>query len=108
MIDLLPEALSTMNCKNCEEMLSEFLDDSLDETDRLPLGLHLRECVPCDSLRIELSLIITLGRELRSVPLVPPNADALWARLSQSLASHERGSSLPTSPLRKLYVENEA
>ncbi|HAF25034.1 MAG TPA: hypothetical protein DCK93_19370 [Blastocatellia bacterium] len=108
MIDLLPEALSTMNCKNCEEMLSEFLDASLDDAQRLSLGLHLRECIPCDSLRIELTVIITLGRKLRSVQVVPPNADALWARLSQSLASHARGSSLPTSPLRKLYVENEA
>ena len=107
MIDLLPEALSTMNCKNCEEMLSEFLDDSLDDTDRLSLGLHLRQCVPCDSLRIELSVIIMLGRELRSVQVALPNADALWARLSQSLASHPRASLLPTSPLRKLYVENE-
>lgn len=107
MIDCLPEALSLMNCKKCEELLSDFLDDSLDDAHRLSLGSHLRECVPCDSLRIELKLIITLGRELRSLQVAPPNADALWARLSQSLASHRQDSSLLTRPLRKLYVENE-
>jgi len=96
-----------MNCKKCEEMLSEFLDDSLDDAHRLSLGLHLRECVPCDSLRIELTVIISLARELRMVQLAHPNADALWARLSQSLASHPRGFSLLTRPRRKLYVENE-
>lgn len=107
MIDRLPEALSVMNCKKCEEMLSEFLDDSLDDASRLCLGLHLRECVPCESLRVELKLIITLGRELRRVEVAFANADALWGRLSQSLASHPRRSSLLTRPLRRLYVENE-
>ena len=84
-----------MKCKNCKKMLSDFLDDSLDDAHRLSLGLHLQECVPCDSLRIELTMIISLARELRMVQMAPPNADALWAQLSQSLDSHAKGSSLP-------------
>lgn len=74
-----------MDCKKYEEMLSELLDDSLDGAHRLSLGLHLQKCVSCDSLRIDLIAIIKLGRELRMVPLAPLNANALWARLAQSL-----------------------
>jgi Putative zinc-finger len=81
-----------MNCKKCEEMLSDFLDDTLDHSNRLSLGLHLRECDPCYTMRIELAAIIILGRELRREQAPLPNANALWARLVQSLDSHPRGS----------------
>jgi hypothetical protein len=84
-----------MDCTNCEEMLSDFLDDTIDVSHRLTLELHLRECVPCCTLRIELAVIITLCRDLRREPIPPPNAEALWARLSQSLGYQSLASNTP-------------
>ena len=101
-----------MDCQKYEEMLSELLDDSLNGAHRLSLGLHLQKCVSCDSLRIDLIAIIKLGGELRMVPLAPPNADALWARLVQSL--HPIRGIVPScaersanSSFRNFDVENE-
>ena len=101
-----------MDCNKYEEMLSELLDNSLDGFHWLSLGLHLQKCVSCDSLRIDLIAIIKLGRELRMVPLAPPNADALWARLAQSLQPTRGvvpscGERSENNSLRNLYVENE-
>jgi hypothetical protein len=81
-----------MNCKQCEEMLSDFLDDTLDDSERLSLGMHLRECVPCCMMRIEVAAIISLGREIRMEQSPPPNANALWARVTQSLGTYPQGS----------------
>ena len=101
-----------MDCQKYEEMLSELLDDSLDGAHRLSLGLHLQECISCDSLRIDLIAIITLGRELRMVPLAPPNADALWVRLAQSLQPRlgivpNRAEHSENSSFRSFDVEKE-
>lgn len=47
-------------------MLSDFLDDALNDSDRASVNLHLQACLRCYTVHSELTAIISLGRELRT------------------------------------------
>ena len=53
-------------------MLSDFLDDALNDSDRASVNLHLQECLRCYTVHSELTTIISLCREIRTEQ-VPPS-----------------------------------
>src|SRR3982750_727759 len=76
-----------MNCEKCQELLSDFLDDALNDADRASFGAHLEECLPCYNVHAELNSIVSFCRETRGQYDAPPNERALWLRIRTTIES---------------------
>jgi hypothetical protein len=77
-----------MNCDKCQELLSDFLDGTLDGEDRALLGVHLEDCLSCVGVRDEIGLIVNAAQECRGNDCyAPPNERALWLRISNTIES---------------------
>jgi hypothetical protein len=76
-----------MNCEKCQELVSDFIDGSLDREDKSTLNTHLDECLDCASVRDDLEAIAGFCREHRGVYEAPPNEKALWLRIRNIIES---------------------
>ncbi len=74
-----------MNCEECQELLSDFLDGELTGSGRTSLSTHLEECLSCASVREELNSIVSFCRDCRGEYEAPPNERALWIRIRNSI-----------------------
>lgn len=79
-----------MNCENCQNLLSEFLDDSLDFAQRSEIEAHLQECVNCFGAHCELNAILNFCETHRGEYDSPPNPQALWLRISNLIESENQ------------------
>lgn len=71
-----------MNCQLCQNLINEFLDKELAAAERVSIETHLVECENCAVLFAELSCIGDAAIDLREDLCEPPNADAMWLRIS--------------------------
>ncbi len=82
-----------MNCEHCQDLLSEFLDDSLSFADRCEIEIHLQKCADCFTAQEELASILTFCEKTRDDFDAPPNPQALWLRISNLIESENQLSS---------------
>lgn len=71
-----------MDCEKCQELLSEYLDDTLKGGVRTSLSAHLEGCAACSAVRGELELIVGAARASREDFYAPPDSRAMWLRIS--------------------------
>ena len=71
-----------MNCEKCQEQLSEYLDGELSTLARSRVGDHLSACAACSAALADLSLIVGAAHESGEVLFDPPDARAMWLRIS--------------------------
>ncbi len=71
-----------MVCKQCQELLSEYIDGALELGEQVNLERHLRDCDPCRAVRDDLLQIVHFSQQL---PVQSPST-ALWPRISSDLA----------------------
>ena len=76
-----------MNCEKCQELLSDFLDGTLNAQDRVAFNSHLGECLSCAGVRDDLGSILSLCREQRGEYVSPPNEQAMWLRIRNLIES---------------------
>jgi anti-sigma factor RsiW len=75
-----------MTCDRFHELVSEWLDDSIDATQRAALDTHIASCDACRALMADLRRVRQTAATLdRHTP--PPR---VWARLEQQLAAEPR------------------
>ena len=74
-----------MNCEQCHELLSDYLDGTLTGEARRLLDRHLAECLSCADARADLSTIVTAARDLHDYTVAPTSSRALWLRISNTL-----------------------
>ena len=70
-----------MNCERCQELIGDLIDGTLSGADESTLKSHINECMDCDSVRQDLSAIMSYCREHRGEYDAPPNERALWMRI---------------------------
>jgi hypothetical protein len=70
-----------MNCEQCQELIHDLIDGSLSQRDEFTLNTHLKDCLDCDSVRQDLSSILTFCQTHRGEYVAPPNEQALWLRI---------------------------
>jgi len=51
-----------MNCEKCQDLISDFVDGALSQTDQATLNLHLEECLDCAGVRSDLESIVGFCR----------------------------------------------
>lgn len=76
-----------MNCLDCQEKLSLFLDGELDAAGAEVIREHLTACEPCAALCEELAAILEGSSSLDADAVVPPNSQALWCRINNVIES---------------------
>ena len=74
-----------MNCETCQELIHDLIDGSITQRDEFTLDTHLRECLDCDSVRQDLVSIVDFSRTQRGVYEAPPNEQALWLRIRNTI-----------------------
>lgn len=85
-----------MVCKQCQELLSEYIDGALELGEQVNIERHLGDCEPCRAVRDDLLQIVHFSQQL---PMQSPST-ALWPRISSDLA--ELQPSFWARPLRWL------
>jgi anti-sigma-K factor RskA len=71
-----------MVCKQCQELLSEYIDGALELGEQANIERHLGDCEPCRAVRDDLLQIVHFSQQL---PMQSPST-ALWPRISSDLA----------------------
>lgn len=85
-----------MVCKQCQELLSEYIDGALELGEQANIERHLGDCEPCRAVRDDLLQIVHFSQQL---PMQSPSV-SLWPRISSDLAELQPG--FWTRPLRWL------
>ena len=76
-----------MNCEQCQELLSDFLDGTLKGGESARLDAHLEECIGCALVREEFQSILSVARASREEFVAPPDEQALWLRIRNNIES---------------------
>lgn len=71
-----------MNCENCQNFLSSFLDGELDEVNASNVTAHLAMCVECAEICEDFASIVGFCGDDSNMELHPPNSQALWCRIN--------------------------
>lgn len=76
-----------MNCEKYQDLLSDFIDGSLAQSDHDSIKAHLSVCGVCSEARGDLEAIVGYCREHRGEYDAVPNEHALWLRISNTIES---------------------
>ena len=90
-----------MNCEKCQELIHDLLDGSINRGDELALNTHLRECLDCESVRQDLSSIVSYCRSHRGEYEAPPNPQALWLRIRNVVEAETSVAAVSSNAPRK-------
>ncbi|MGI8470471.1 MAG: zf-HC2 domain-containing protein [Pyrinomonadaceae bacterium] len=72
-----------MKCETCQELLSEFIDDLLDEKSVARVKAHLTLCAGCAEIYEDFfSILGVCDLDLAAAEIPPPNEQALWCRIN--------------------------
>lgn len=79
-----------MTCDECQENISLFLDNELEEDKSLSIQMHLSLCAECAKICEDFAVILDSCRiDLPAEPL-PPNSQALWCRINNIIENEAR------------------
>lgn len=71
-----------MTCEHCQEYISAFLDNELDETIASNVRTHLAVCAPCAKVCEDFAMILDFCQLDVDENSIPPNPKALWCRIN--------------------------
>ena len=74
-----------MTCRECAEILLEFLEGELDAEQAERLQRHLEACAPCVTFIETYRMTITLTRQLPCGELPEDVAQRLWEAMEKAL-----------------------
>lgn len=77
-----------MNCEQCQELISLFLDGELNETSSATVQTHLAICLACAKVCEDFAMILDFcALDEAANGFMPPNSNALWCRISNTIES---------------------
>lgn len=76
-----------MNCEDCKELISQFLDNDLDESRAFGVREHLAFCAECARVCEDFASILDVCRTEDPASIIPPNSQALWCRINNIIES---------------------
>ena len=80
-----------MNCEQCQELIHDLVDGSISQRDEFTLNTHLKQCLDCDSVRQDLTSILSFCQTHRGEYEAPPNEQALWLRIRNVIEAENGG-----------------
>lgn len=76
-----------MNCEECQQQISLYLDGELDGQLSTDMRTHLTVCAQCAKVCEDFSAILESCRDGVPSEIVPPNSQALWRRINNLIES---------------------
>jgi len=76
-----------MNCSECQDNISSYLDGELDELNSASMRMHLSICAGCAKVCEDFSVILESCRDTVPSEIIPPNSQALWCRINNLIES---------------------
>lgn len=92
-----------MNCEECQQYLSVYLDGELGETASTNVRTHLTDCLGCGKICEDFSVILETCRENVPSEIVPPNSQALWCRINNLIESEIKPERPVEEPRKSLF-----
>src|SRR5215467_9560255 len=92
-----------MNCEKCQELIHDLLDGTISRADEFALNTHIKECLDCESVRQDLSSIVGFCRTHRGEYEAPPNCNALWLRIRNTLEAEAANIAAKSKTRRKSF-----
>jgi anti-sigma-K factor RskA len=74
-----------MNCIECEEIISDYVDGTLELGEQTKIEQHLANCEPCRAVRDDFLQIVHFSKQL---PLHTPASD-LWTRIQSEIEAEQ-------------------
>ncbi|HKP85772.1 MAG TPA: zf-HC2 domain-containing protein [Blastocatellia bacterium] len=74
-----------MICKQCQELISDYIDGLLELGEQVKIERHLADCEPCRAVRDDLLQIVHFSQKL---PERAPSS-SLWARIQSDIAEQQ-------------------
>lgn len=91
-----------MQCTDCQDKLSLFLDGELDGNTSSAVAAHLTLCPACAKACEDLAAILAGCEDIDVDDALPPNPQALWCRISNTIESEIKPAVPPAAePERK-------
>jgi Putative zinc-finger len=76
-----------MTCEHCQEYISAFLDNELDEKISAGIQTHLAVCADCAKVCEDFAVILDVCHVDETPEVLPPNSQALWCRINNIIES---------------------
>jgi hypothetical protein len=93
-----------MNCGECKEILSVFLDNELDESRAVLVRSHLAACAGCAAVCEDLSSILFACKDAPEADgNVPLNSQAMWCRINNIIESEVKPPVEPETPQGRFW-----
>jgi hypothetical protein len=96
-----------MNCEHCQELISVFLDNELDELSSTEVREHLALCEACSKVCEDLAMIIDFCQLDADETVIPPNPQALWCRINNVIESEVQAEILKENKDKANAAETE-
>lgn len=97
-----------MTCEQCQELLSDFLDNELKTEISSSVQAHLSLCADCAKLCEDFAAILEFCSEAPTAEILPPNSKALWCRINNIIESEvqaeivkDQKEQIPAEPVKK-------
>ncbi|PYT00811.1 MAG: hypothetical protein DMF63_05760 [Acidobacteria bacterium] len=90
-----------MNCIECQENISPYLDGELDELQAADMRVHLSICAGCAKICEDFSVILDTCRENVPSEIIPPNSQALWCRINNLIESEIKPDLIVEEPVKR-------
>ncbi len=74
-----------MTCEHCQEQISAFLDNDLDETSSANIQTHLSVCLECAKVCGDFASILDFCQIEEPNEILPSNSQAMWCRISNTI-----------------------
>jgi len=84
-----------MNCDECKNLISVFMDNELDEARASAVRMHLAACTSCALVCEDFTSILDVCTTESPSELVPPNSKALWCRINNIIESEQKENAPP-------------
>lgn len=93
-----------MNCEQCQELISVYLDNGLEREVSLNVQTHLAICLECAKMCEDFAMILDFCNLDEEEHSLPPNSKALWCRINNiietEIASETTPQIIETKPNR--------
>jgi hypothetical protein len=70
-----------MKCSDCQDLLSDYIDDELHELKHTQVRMHLEKCPECNTIHEDLTQIVSVSRVL---PTLAPRNE-LWEKIEDEI-----------------------
>jgi hypothetical protein len=84
-----------MNCEQCQELISVYLDNELESEISIGIQTHLAVCLECAKMCEDFAMILDFCNLDETEHSLPPNSKALWCRIN-NLIETEIAAEVPT------------